>query len=201
VFLKGPRRGRLEYLHRSIPANSKRRQKGTTMFLGDITTGSALQVEGISNETIKCGTSTQEWLLWQGPEANVQVNYRPILSSERVPHTKKPEIIRQKTKIWAWAPDGSPTARQTGRLTVGRNLTTTSDLLRSCVLYGVQSQEKELDFNWEVKIRFPLCTPRSYIRKADSEGYPRSWFKRSEWSAWSRKSSAREKCSEVQLFL
>jgi hypothetical protein len=41
------------------------------------------------NETVKygsefCGTATQEPLLWQGPEAIVQVNYRPILSSERV---------------------------------------------------------------------------------------------------------------------
>jgi hypothetical protein len=26
-------------------------------------------------------------------------------------------------KIWSWAPDGSPTPRQTGRLTVGRKLT------------------------------------------------------------------------------
>jgi hypothetical protein len=38
----------------------------------------ALEVGGVSDETIKygrefCGTSTQEWLLWQGPEAVVQV--------------------------------------------------------------------------------------------------------------------------------
>jgi hypothetical protein len=37
----------------------------------------ALQVGGVSNETVKydcefCGTSTREWLLWQGPEAIVQ---------------------------------------------------------------------------------------------------------------------------------
>jgi hypothetical protein len=37
----------------------------------------ALQVGGVSNETVKygrefCGTLTQEWLLWQSPEAIVQ---------------------------------------------------------------------------------------------------------------------------------
>jgi hypothetical protein len=37
----------------------------------------ALQVGGVSNDTVKygrefCGTSTQELLLWQGPEAIVQ---------------------------------------------------------------------------------------------------------------------------------
>jgi hypothetical protein len=57
------------------------------------------------------------------PRRNCRVNYRQVLSSERVPHIKKLAIIRQKTKIWSWAPDGSPTPRQTGRLTVGRKLT------------------------------------------------------------------------------
>jgi hypothetical protein len=91
----------------------------------------ALQVVGVSNETVKygrefCWTSTRERLFWQGPEAIVQVNYRPVFSSEKVPHIKKPAIVRQKTKIWSWAPDGFPTPRQTGRLTVGRKLTSTS---------------------------------------------------------------------------
>jgi hypothetical protein len=36
---------------------------------------------------------------------------------------KKPAIVRQKTKIWSWAPDESPKPKQTGRLTVGRKLT------------------------------------------------------------------------------
>jgi hypothetical protein len=62
-----------------------------------------LKVLGDSNKTIKysefCGTSTQESVLWQGPEAILQVNYRPVLSSERMPHIKKPAIVRQKTKI------------------------------------------------------------------------------------------------------
>jgi hypothetical protein len=46
--------------------------------------------------------------------------------SERAHHIKKPAIVRQKTKIWSWATDGSPTPRQTSRLTVGLKLTLTS---------------------------------------------------------------------------
>jgi hypothetical protein len=65
-----------------------------------------------------CGLGTEA-----RPRSNCTVNYRPVLSSERVPHIKKPAIVRQKTRIWSWAPDGTPTPRQTGRLTVGRKLT------------------------------------------------------------------------------
>jgi hypothetical protein len=32
-----------------------------------------------------------------------------------VPHIKKPAIVRQKTKIWSWAPDESPTPWPTDR--------------------------------------------------------------------------------------
>jgi hypothetical protein len=83
---------------------------------------------GVSNEAVKygrefCGTSTQELLLWQGPEAIVQVNYRPILSSERVPHIKKPAIVKEIKEIWSWDPDGIPAPRQIDRLTAGRKLT------------------------------------------------------------------------------
>jgi hypothetical protein len=60
------------------------------------------------------------------PRSSCTVNYRPILSSERVPHIKKPAIVRRKTKIWSRAPDGSPIPRQTGRLTVDRKLTLTA---------------------------------------------------------------------------
>jgi hypothetical protein len=91
----------------------------------------ALQVGGVSSETVKygrefCGTWTRESLLWQGPEAIIQVNYRPILSPERVTHIKKPAIVRQKTKIWSWASDGSLTPKQTSRLTIDSNKTSTS---------------------------------------------------------------------------
>jgi hypothetical protein len=66
----------------------------------------ALQAGGVSNETVKygrdfCGTWTRDLLLWQSPEAILQVNYRPILSSERVLSIKNPTILRQKRKIWS----------------------------------------------------------------------------------------------------
>jgi hypothetical protein len=35
----------------------------------------------------------------------------------------KPAIVNTEKKICSWVPDGSPKLRQTGRLTVGRNLT------------------------------------------------------------------------------
>jgi hypothetical protein len=35
----------------------------------------------------------------EGPEATVRVNYRPILSSERVPDVKKPAIVNTEKKI------------------------------------------------------------------------------------------------------
>jgi hypothetical protein len=40
-------------------------------------------------------------------------------------------FVKQKTKIWSWAPDGSLTPRQTGRLIVSLNLTSTSSKLVS----------------------------------------------------------------------
>jgi hypothetical protein len=59
--------------------------------------GLVLQVVGVSNEIIKyghefCGSWTREWLLWQGPEAIIQVNYRPILWSERVTKSWNPQL-------------------------------------------------------------------------------------------------------------
>jgi hypothetical protein len=75
-----------------------------------------------------CGTWTPEWLLWQGPEVIVRVNYKPILSSERAPHSKKPAIDKQKTKIWPRASNGSPTPRLP---TVGCNLTSVSASVES----------------------------------------------------------------------
>jgi hypothetical protein len=77
----------------------------------------ALQVGGVTNETVKygcefCGTSTQESLLWQGPEAIVQVNYRPILSSKRVPHFKKPAIRQKEKKYGHDTKTGWPTDRR-----------------------------------------------------------------------------------------
>jgi hypothetical protein len=58
--------------------------------------------------------------------SNCTVNYRSIFSSEEVHNVKKPSIVRQKTTFWPWVPDESPTPRQIGQLTVGRNLSSTS---------------------------------------------------------------------------
>jgi hypothetical protein len=55
----------------------------------------------------------QALLRWRGPAA--AVNYRPVLSSERALQNNWPQV-----------PDGGLTPRLTGRLTVGRNVTSTS---------------------------------------------------------------------------
>jgi hypothetical protein len=78
----------------------------------------ALQVGGVSNEIVEygrefCWTSTQDWLLWQGPEAIVQVNYTPILSSDRAPYSKNPESSERKQKFGHGLQMG---ARHRGRL-------------------------------------------------------------------------------------
>jgi hypothetical protein len=54
---------------------------------------------------------------------------------------KKPAIVGQKTKILSWVPDGSPTPRLTGRLTVDRNLTSTSTTSTST--QGDRSKEQQ----------------------------------------------------------
>jgi hypothetical protein len=93
-----------------------------------------------------CGTWTWEWLLWQGPEAIVRVNYRPALSSGRALHSKKPAIVKEKKKIWSWAPDGSPKPRQTGRLIVGYNSTSTSEVSSSSSYIATDGQSASLSW-------------------------------------------------------
>jgi hypothetical protein len=118
------------------------------LWLWDINLGTWPNKVGESHEAVKyglefCRIFTQEWLLWQGPEAIVQLNFRPILSSERVPHVKKPAIVKQKTKIWSLAPNGSPTTRQTGQLTVSHNLTWTWTWIirKACGgIYGIPNE-------------------------------------------------------------
>jgi hypothetical protein len=113
---------------------TQRRYNWVTLFLGDINT----RTWPSSWESLKWDSKigswvlrdlSREWLLLQDPEPNARLNYRPILS-ERLPHIKKSSIVRQKTKIWSWALGGSPTPRQTYRLTVGRKLTSTSTGIR-----------------------------------------------------------------------
>jgi hypothetical protein len=76
-------------------------------------------------ETVKYGhesreTRTREWLRWRVPSAII--NDRPFLSSARALHIKKPATV-WLIRMWSWARDGRLTPRQTGRLTVGRNVT------------------------------------------------------------------------------
>jgi hypothetical protein len=63
--------------------------------------------------------------------AIVQVNYRPILSSERALKITNPKLkeISKRKKNWSRVPDWRLTPGQTGRLTVGRKLTSTSIIL------------------------------------------------------------------------
>jgi hypothetical protein len=67
------------------------------------------------------------WLRWRGPAATV--NYRTALSSERALQNNTrnglKKILRRK-KNCSRVPDGGLTPRLTGRLTVGRNVTSTS---------------------------------------------------------------------------
>jgi hypothetical protein len=50
---------------------------------------------------------------------------RPVLSSERALQNNKAAISRRK-KNWSLVPDGRLTPRLTGRMIVGRNVTSTS---------------------------------------------------------------------------
>jgi hypothetical protein len=52
------------------------------------------------------------------------VKDRPLLSSEKAPPINKPATVRQK-KILVVSPKWVLDTRQTGRLTVGRNITLT----------------------------------------------------------------------------
>jgi hypothetical protein len=72
------------------------------------------------------GTQTHVGMGWRGPAATV--NYRPNLSSERVLQNNKPVTVKKNLKEklkWSRVPDGIPAPRQTGRLNVGRKLTST----------------------------------------------------------------------------
>jgi hypothetical protein len=82
----------------------------------------------LKSETVKYGrksqgTRTRERLCWQGPATHTKD--RPVLSSERAPHGINNVTVRRipcGNKIWSQAPDGCFIPRQTGLLTVGRNI-------------------------------------------------------------------------------
>jgi hypothetical protein len=62
------------------------------------------------------------------PRSKCTSNYRPILSPERVLHIKKLAIVREIKNL------ASPTPRQSGLLTVGRKLTSTSTSVAESLL-------------------------------------------------------------------
>jgi hypothetical protein len=99
-----------------------------TQFLWDIYIYEdlALQVWEVSNlrqlnmVMESHGTRNREWMRWRGPPAIVKARF--VLSSKRATRIKKRNCLTV-IKIWAWAPNRGLTRRQTGRLTVGCNIT------------------------------------------------------------------------------
>jgi hypothetical protein len=80
----------------------------------------------VTNEAVRCGHEFCE--TWTG-ELRITANFtsklqvRPLVRKSAPQHEarKCPTVI----KIWSWAPDGVPTPRQIGRLTVGSKITWT----------------------------------------------------------------------------
>jgi hypothetical protein len=68
----------------------------------------------------------RSWMRWRGPAT--RVNYRPVLLQNNKSATVIKKMSRRK-KNWSRVPDGGLTPRLTGRLTVGRNVTSTSNSL------------------------------------------------------------------------
>jgi hypothetical protein len=84
------------YLKRKTPEPEKPSARGykcAILFLWDINTGTWGSLSWDSKIWPFCGTSTQEWLLSQGPEAIVQVHYRPVLLSERALQNNKAATV------------------------------------------------------------------------------------------------------------
>jgi hypothetical protein len=123
MFSMGPSQ---DYISGTEPNQIK---KKTRVEAGSNTSTVTLRVVGgdekrsLKYETVKYGhesygTRTRKWLPWQGPAAIV--NDRPVLSSERAPKNNKPATVSNKDLVvsprWVLHP------RQTGRLTVGRNV-------------------------------------------------------------------------------
>jgi hypothetical protein len=105
---------------------SARMYNWTTLFLEDINTGTWLsKLRGVSNETVKYGLSSEGL----GPQIDCsgkaqkqlyEYNTSPSSRQRRHPTSGNPQSSDRKQK------SGSPTPRQTCRLIVGRNLTSTS---------------------------------------------------------------------------
>jgi hypothetical protein len=72
--------GGLPYLFRS-PVSRKRWQEGNRASRDRVRYGLKFS-----------GTWIREWLCWRGPAALARVNCRHVLSSERAPYTKNPNV-------------------------------------------------------------------------------------------------------------
>jgi hypothetical protein len=89
------------------------------------------------------GTQIRERLRWRCPAKTE--NYRAVLSSERALQNNKAAAVYRKfhgerKKNWSRVPDGRLTPGQTGRLTVGCKLTSTSTSTSISELVTVISQ-------------------------------------------------------------
>jgi hypothetical protein len=107
------------------------------------------------------------------PEAIVRVNYSLILSSERTSHNKKPQIVKQETKIWSWA-------RHQDRLADWLLVVLTST---SCSLTKPNLRSK---YNGMVRVRI-WSRKRSLVfqlsaRRKEFHEYNFAW--KSNWAWW-----------------
>jgi hypothetical protein len=123
----------------------------------------------LESETVKYGheshgTRTREWLRWRGPAANLKD--RPVLSSERAPHINKLQLSDSNknqvvSSIWVLIP------RQTGRLTVGRNIRLRFGL-RSSLSEVQRVRLKKSSFEWVLVknwIEFWKWQPKDFEKK------------------------------------
>jgi hypothetical protein len=99
--------GRIEYLHRS-PASRRRRRKGKSRIWDSkiwsrVPWDSDPRMTALARTSSNCKRQTHS------------------LVRESAPHQQTRNCLTV-IKIWSWSPDGCFIPRQTGRLTVGRNI-------------------------------------------------------------------------------
>jgi hypothetical protein len=97
-----------------------------TLFLGDINMGT--WASRLGEPRISDKDSDPRTTALANANSNCKRQTRPLVR-EGGPHqqTRKCLIL---IKIWSWTPDGCMTRRQTGRLTVRRNITLTSKMFK-----------------------------------------------------------------------
>jgi hypothetical protein len=138
-----PYEGEVEYLH-CIPASRRRQQEGKSQ-IWDSKIGSWVPRGSNSRMTALARASS-----------NCKRQTRPLVR-ESVPHQQTNNCLTV-IKIWSEAPDGCFIPRQTGRLTVGRNIRLR--LIRRIQRSVRDSFAREFErqfyrwvFNWEVFTR------------------------------------------------